>query len=323
VISSKSCCSAVMDESLRDRLFGAALHRPQELEALCARHAQDVLGQFRTWQAVPEEIRDDATSLHAWGECLVAIATCMGRLGYPEPWHSLAGGMDDVLSVWTNTFDRARRLSENGTHDAARDALTGLLADLARAQGPAAEDLRPKVAGLLGANALAAGDVAEAQRWNSQALAECEALDDRDGMRAYRENGELLDVLALSRAHPQEGARVIACRRAIAQAQDFSDDGECERSTAILTAVLAGLDRGLMQRYRAKVLGQLGWNAVRTGDLGTARRYTETALSECRTSGDEDGVRIYSANLAEIESLERGAQPAKAWRRVLGRRQSG
>ena len=36
-----------MAESLRDRLFGAARHGPQELEALCARHAPDVLGQFR------------------------------------------------------------------------------------------------------------------------------------------------------------------------------------------------------------------------------------------------------------------------------------
>jgi hypothetical protein len=275
------------------------------------------------WQAVPEEIRDDATALHAWGECLVAIANCMGRLGYPEPWHSLAGGTDDLLSDWANTFDRAQRLSGNGAHDAARDALTGLLADMARAKEPAVKDIRPKVAGLLGANALAAGDVDEAQRWNDQALAECEALGDRDGVRTYRENAELLDVLVLSRAHPLEGARVIACRRAIAQAQDFSDDGECERSTAILTEVLAGLDRVSMQRYRAKVLGQLGWNAVRTGDLGAARRNTETALAECRTSGDEDGVRIYSANLAEIESLERGARPAKAWRRVFGRRRSG
>jgi hypothetical protein len=307
-----------MAEPLRARLFAVARRDPQELEALCARHTDDVLDQFAAWQKIPDDIRDDATAVQSWGECLIAIAMCMGRLGFPEPWQSLTSGGDDIVSGWSDTFRRAQRLSENGSYDAARDALTELFAGLTRAGGPVADDLRPKVAGLLGANALAAGDLAEAQHWNSRALSECEALGDRDGVRAYRENRDLLEVLALTRDDPRNGQRVIACRRAIAEAQDLSDDGECERSSEILTAVLADLDDSFLQRYRPKVLGQLGWNAVRIGDLGAARRSTQAALSGCRAIGDDDGVRIYSANLAEIAVLEKAARPSRGWKRMFG-----
>ena len=206
-----------------------------------------------------------------------------------------------MMPDWENTFVRAERLSRNGAHDAARDALTGLLAELSGAgDGPEVVDLRPMVAGLLGTNALAAGDVAEAQRWTAEALAGCEANGDVNGVRVYRETTDLLDAFALARSGTAGGARMIACRRAIAEAQDLADDGECERSTAVLSEVLAGLDEAGARRYRAKVLGQIGWNAVHTGDLEAARDYTEAALAECYKNKDDDGVRIYTANLEEI-----------------------
>ena len=51
----------------------------------------------------------------------------------------------------------------------------------------------------------------------------------------------------------------------------------------------------------AKALGQLGRNYLQLKEYARARENTAQAIEVCRSAGDEDGVRIYTVNLATIE----------------------
>jgi hypothetical protein len=244
--------------------------------------------------------------MNAWAGALMEIARQMQVLGHPESLTSLVGPAEEnPIRRWYGDFERARRLGGNGRLDEGRDILLRILEETKGAGGTAVEDLRAKAYGLLGTNRFHARELGEAMTWTELALNESRRIGDSDGVRAYRENLQVLRAVQLPSNDAAAGERLLRCRRLIVKAQDRSDIAHYERSNALLQKALdtigGGLDEALAE-YRGKALGLLGWNHFQLHDTVRAREYTAQALDACRAAGDEDGVRVYSANLETIDS---------------------
>jgi hypothetical protein len=54
--------------------------------------------------------------------------------------------------------------------------------------------------------------------------------------------------------------------------------------------------------YRPRVLGKLGVALYQSGEVERARDVTRQALEICSQLGDDDGVRAYETNLANMEN---------------------
>lgn len=96
-------------------------------------------------------------------------------------------------------------------------------------------------------------------------------------------------------------------RKRITTAFALSEAGEFEESTADLLSVLKEMDgcSGTAIDYlRSRVLGRLGTNAFRTGNMGKAREYAERARDDCARTGDRNGVRVYRENLQAVRVVE-------------------
>lgn len=297
------------DDQLRDEVFTALALGPAALTELCRARAEEMTRAFPEWQKVPPALRNDPEDVQAWGRCLITIAQQLERQGRPEAMARLADGIHRTFDRWRSAFDTGRRLSEAGRTAQAHAVLTGVLSELETSSGNAVDELRRKVLGLLGSNALAAGDEGAAEQWTRLALSECEAAGDVDGVRTYRQNLQLLQALSLVRTAGPAGNRVVRIRRMIDRAQKDADTGWYERSSRILQQVLEDLGHpqgdasdAVIEAYRAKVLGQLGWNAAVQGHFSAARPLTAQALEQARRTEDLDGERIYGANLSEIEA---------------------
>ena len=308
-----TCCkprleNAVEIEQLRCTLFDAVLQGDQRrLEALYTNHRQAIVTNFQDWRRVPEAIRNDAEAMHAWASVLLIVAQHLDSLGVPDPmaWLTDSTRLNPIREYY-HTFERAQLLGEASRFDEAYEILLELLCDLEGAQGQLSRDLRPKVLGLLGSNRFGARDLAASIDWTSRALSECQRLGDGDGVRVYRGSLQILNVLQLLHVDRAAGEHLLRCRRVIVKAQDLSDRGHYQRSNNLLQEALHLIgddDHSPLREYRAKVLGQLGWNYFHLQDKASAQARTEQALEVCRATGDEDGIRIYTVNLATIEKV--------------------
>jgi hypothetical protein len=127
--------------------------------------------------------------------------------------------------------------------------------------------------------------VAEARRFTALALADCQRIGDREGVRIYSENLNLLSNVGAAGAGGETAGDEARLRGLIAKAQDVSDEVRYESSNQLLFEVLAEMrhaEPSLTDAYRGKVYGLLGLNLFRLGDFEEARRYTELALEDCR-----------------------------------------
>lgn len=293
-------------EKLRCQLFDAVSEDDRQLLAqLYVDHHQTIVAHFKAWAQVPAEIQNNAEAVHAWGTALHTVAQHLDVLGIPGPLAWLTDARrPHIANRWHRALERARLLGQANRFDEAYKILQWLLREMDGVQGELARELRPKVLGLLGSNRFGAGDFVAAIEWISRALSECQCLGDGDGVRIYRESLQTMNTLQLLRTDPAEGERLLRCRRVIVKAQDLSDRGHYQRGNDLLQEALHLIgddEHSPLRDYRAKVLGQLGWNYFQLRDKSSARAYTEQALEVCRATGDEDGIRIYMVNRATIE----------------------
>lgn len=293
-------------EKLRCRLFDAVSQDDRQLLAqLYGDHHQTIVAHFKAWAQVPAEIQNNAEAVHAWGTALHTVAQHLDVLGIPGPLAWLTDARrPHIANWWYRAFERARLLGQVDRFEEAYKILQWLLREVEGVQGELARDLRPKVLGLLGSNRVGAGDLAAAIEWTNRALSECQGIGDGEGVRVYRENLQALKVLQLLRVDSAAGSHLLACRRVIVKAQDLSDRGHYRRSNDLLQEALNLIgddDHSPLHDYRAKVLGQLGWNYFQLQEKTNAQECTEQALDICRATDDADGIRIYTVNLATIE----------------------
>jgi hypothetical protein len=292
-------------DELQQSLFGAILQGDEgTLTELCNAHADAIVAQFPNWRRVPANLRANERAVQGWGHCLMTLATLFESAGIPDLMESLTGGADNLITRWTRTFTHADALARNGDYAASTEVLSSIAAEMEGAHGPIVDDYRPKVYGLLGTNAFHLGQPDEAMRFTTHALEDCRRSGDAAGVRAYTENRRVLAVAAMAESYDEHSVRVRRIRASIARAQDLSDDARFDQSNDILGDVIADImsaGDGPGSEYAAKAFGLCGLNCLRIGDAAGARGHTITALAHCRTSGDADGVRVYTANLAHLD----------------------
>lgn len=109
----------------------------------------------------------------------------------------------------------------------------------------------------------------------------------------------------------------------IRAAVELREAGEFEESTADLLSVLKemnGHSGPAIDYWRPRVLGHLGTNSFRTGDMGKAREYAERARDDCARMGDRNGVRVYRENLQTVRAVEmrsRGSEIGTQFTRIM------
>jgi tetratricopeptide (TPR) repeat protein len=291
--------------TLRDALFAAILKGDDEtLTALCNRYAAAIVEYFPEWTTVPVELRTNQDVMRAWGQCLMTLASLFEDQGIPDLMERLTGGAEDLFVRWRNTLAHASALAEAAEFAASSEVLSGLVAELERAQGDIVDNYRPKAYGLLGANAFQLGRYEEALRFTKMAVEDCRRSGDTAGVRAYTENLRILSVAVSTASDDEASLRLRRIRATIARAQDASDDGRFDQSNTLIDEALADIaaaQDGPGGEYRGKALGLLGLNHFRLGDTSRAHEHTSAALDACRAHADADGIRIYEANLARID----------------------
>ena len=294
---------------LRDALFTAILQEDADrLMTLCNDYGGAIVEHFATWTKVPPEVRGHEQSMQAWAHCLMTLARLFEDNGVPDLMERLTGGADNPIVRWRDTFARASALAQAGDYEASSQLLANLSAEMKGAQGDIVDDYLPKAYGLLGTNAFHLGRHDEAVRFTRQALDDCRRSGDTAGVRAYTENLRVLAAAAAAASTDEASVRLCRIRASLARAQDLSDDARFDQSNDLLEEVLAEIaaagDRP-GREYRGKALGLLGLNCLRLGDSARARTHTTAALEDCRTRADGDGVRIYTANLAHLDRVEK------------------
>jgi len=260
---------------------------------------------FRSWSRAPEEIRNDQQAVDKWIQAVATLAEVLHALGYPEPLETIMpAGSANPINRWRYLFIRARQLSDAGDFAASSSELRTLLTDMRGSTGSGVDDIQTKVFGLLGTNAIHLGHIPEALQHTEEALRRCVAAGDREGVRIYTEN---LDVILVAKEVEEgtlAGRQLTYCRERIAFAQDLSDARRHQASNDVLHELLDEVVEGDTAgvRYLGKICGLLGLNFFWLGDLPAARRFTELGLAECRQRQDTAGDRIYSANLDVIDN---------------------
>lgn len=272
----------------------------QRIVDLCNSYGADIYANFQTWLRVPEEIRHDADSVEAWSRPLVFLAQMFNDSGHPELLEQLYG-KDKVIEGWQSSIANAAQLIEAGRYREAADVIQAILPELEHASGGPVDDIRPKAYGLLAKAQFESGDAVQAKKFMQLALDDCRRTGDEEGIRNYTSNLRVMKAAAASIEDSEDGKRLLAIRAAIARAQELSDDAEFEKSNDVLATALKDHDGvETMLEFRGKVWGLLGLNFYRLGNFAESRRYTEMALEQCTNAKDQDGIRIYSANLQEI-----------------------
>ncbi|GHJ44042.1 hypothetical protein Cs7R123_13840 [Catellatospora sp. TT07R-123] len=204
----------------------------------------------------------------------------------------------EQVQRWQHALAQAQRLAAGADHAASSTLLREVLTELSWADAVPG-GLAAAVHGLAGANALHLGQYAAAVTHTEQALRLCETAGDSAGAAIYTGNLELARLAEGAGRGDPASLRAIDVRRRVADAQDLSDGGRYSASNGVLRGLLADAAPETV-RHLAKVYGLLGLNLYRLGQLDAARTHTEAALAQCRRTGDADGIRIYTANLAVI-----------------------
>jgi tetratricopeptide (TPR) repeat protein len=287
-------------EVLRNALFGAILSRDAtKLWQLSAAYTNEILANFSAWQMPPKHLHGDDVALQNWGDCLSAIAETLSMQGHPEVKNMLTGGIDlDMdLRFLAEEMAKAEEYCHSGKFDEGLSVLTALVPLLAETSGAHANRARAKLFSAIASVDLQLEQFNEARIWTQRALEECEASGDNEGIFVYRKNLEFIEIKAALKADDP------AFKRELTEALRLSDRQQYEASNAILQRLLARSNSPSgPTRHLAKIKGTIGFNLFRLNDLPAAREFTANALDESRSSGDDEGIRIYSFNLEFMDS---------------------
>lgn len=107
--------------------------------------------------------------------------------------------------------------------------------------------------------------------------------------------------------------------REFTRASHLSETGQYQESNAALLKILDEMQGSLgsaIDDSRPKVYGLLGTNFFRMDDPGQARKYTELALRDCERTGDQEGVSIYTENLATLLAADPECALAQCRRKI-------
>jgi hypothetical protein len=294
---------------LREALF-SAIERNNEKEfiRLCTENRRLLVESFAQWKKVPESILDREPEVNAYLTRLLTIAQYFLSIGEPALLAHLIGDPNDNPIVrWRDTMSEAHARSAAGDYSQSNDLLLGVLSEMENNTGSAVDQYRPKVYGLLGTNYFWLRDLPNARKYTVLALEDCRRTGDEEGVRTYTEN---MALFSSGTDHGDSQAAtlpVIRFRKEIARAQDLSDEVRYDESNEVLDAVLREMNSlpvGSQEAFRGKLYGLLGLNFFRLGKMADAGHYTELALKHCKQDGDEEGVRIYSSNIAVIAKAQ-------------------
>ena len=100
---------------------------------------------------------------------------------------------------------------------------------------------------------------------------------------------------------------VTKWRHVFTSAQQLFEQGMYDDALGSLEGILKGMEGSfgpVIDDLRPKVNGLIGILHFRKGNIRQARLSTEEALRECRRTGDQDGVRIYTEHLRLISLSE-------------------
>lgn len=195
-------------------------------------------------------------------------------------------------------------LSRQGRFEESNQVARAVLRDLDQLAGPTRDDMCAKLLGLVGTNLYHLGDLPGCREYTLKAAAICRQTGDRNGAQIYATTLRALAGQPMSAA-PDLLRRETALVEAIAKAQRLSDVTRFAESNERLQALLDRPGDGgdaLTNRYRGKVLGLLGLNHYRLGEVALARRLTAAALAACEADDDAEGVVIYKDNLRHMQN---------------------
>ena len=298
---------------LHQALYDAIAARDADaFNALVRERLEEVLAAFEGWARVPPAIRANEAAVGRYVDSLMAIARTFDAIGVPDLLQRLMGPAEtNPIVQWQHRAAEAQSRSDGGEYVESSRLLQGILEEIDEVTGSAVVELRPKILGRLGFNALHMEQYAAAVDYTAAALEAATAAGDREGMVTYFGNLQSLRVVQAVLTDPERGERILTTRRLIARAQTATDGGRYRASLDLLSqAEAAGADAGedeLVQALQPKIAGLRGFNEHRLGDAASARRHTTDALERSRATGDLEGVRIYTANLA---ALDEPAAPA-------------
>ncbi len=120
--------------------------------------------------------------------------------------------------------------------------------------------------------------------------------------------------LLTSLVAPPDGNPIEEWMAAIGKAQRLSELGQYRESNEILLGTInemQGAVGNAVDDIRPKALGQLGTNYFRLEDYDASRRYTEMALEHCDAAGDQEGVLVYTENLATTLTVDTNSPAAR------------
>ncbi len=297
-------------EEVRETLLAAAGQgQGSTVEALIRTHLPLILANPAAFRAVPESVARDPQAMQLRVRDTMAVAEILKGMGHPEVLDAVMGPQaSSPVERWPKAAGDALRRAESGDRAGSTAALETLLEEMKSASGPLVDDLRPKVLGAIGVNHFRLGDAVKARQFTREALRECERTGDADGVRNYRGNLTAMGGVD-DGADPEPPAGEAEILRLVIHAQELSDRGELRKSDALLSPLVASAasppSRALAAQ-QGRILGLLGLNAYRRGDLGTAHSRTDEARQACARLGDPEGVSVYGANL---EAIRRAVPP--------------
>ena len=303
-----SATDPVNSSRLREQLF-AAIERGDDalIARLCTQQAESITEYFAEWCEPPPEVSTDPDAARRWQDNLELIAALFASAGIPGLQDHLHGSPEERALIGpTFRFAQARELSEAGRYEESIRMVADLFNELPDETTPLQREFLSHVHGLLANDFFRLHDPASARSYAQRAQQLCAATGDADGMRVYAEN-----LAAVDRLDPD--GTIARCRSAIQQAQELTDRMRYDTSNAILVKVLSDVgERREVDRYRAKVLGLMGFNHYWLGDLARARTFTEAARQRCQDASDEPGQAIYRENLRVIDEAASRTSAASA-----------
>ena len=291
------------EEVLEALLVAMGKGQGPTVDALIKQHLSLLLANAAGFRTVPEAVAKDPQAMQVRVRDTMALAEILKSMGHPQVIDALMPPQaSNPVERWPREAGDALRKAEAGDRAGSNAALLRLLEEMKPASGPLVDDLRPKLLGSVGVNYFRLGDAAKARQYTLQALRECERTHDAEGVRNYRGNLAAMGGTE-SATDPAPPAGEADLLRLVLKAQGLCDQGEHEKSDAVLGPLLASLAgspaRGLAAQ-RGRILGLSGLNAFRRGDLASARSLTEQARHACEALGDAEGVAVYRANLDAI-----------------------
>jgi tetratricopeptide (TPR) repeat protein len=205
------------DQDLRSALIDAAARDEWEvLAGLCERHQDEIRARFRTWQKVPDDVRQDREAQARYAKGLIAVAQLFEQAGDRSLITTLMGDQaDNPVSAWQRALATAESLLEQGQAKEAVELLGSALEMARGLSGSAVAEYLPRTVGMLGVALFRAGDTAAGIEATRRARELCEEAGDAEGAAIYAGNLQRM-----------EGGPGVVFRDAAGRAVDPSDPRE-------------------------------------------------------------------------------------------------